>query len=219
VRNGKALAALPLAIDRHAPAATMPIEGWTELRLGAPAQLQMIPDPPTQPALDKLEPGTDALDVLVAPETKVGDLVTVIGTLRAAKVDAIGLGRAPAANSPDAQARATNGPHVIAWNVTLATGDRQDTAPLRAAFDATLEPMLRCYATTLTNKATKAPQLTATAKVSFALSADQKLSAIKATEVDAKLTKCVVDALKAAKFPSPGGGGAQADLRITFAPD
>jgi hypothetical protein len=203
VRTGDKLGALQLAVDRAAPAAIQPDQRWAELRLDTPvtpAQLAAL--------------NTDALDVLVGPATKVQDLVKVIGELRAAKVDAIGFGRAPADGSPDAAARKDTGPRVTAWNFAIGGGGQLDGAPFRAAFDGQLEAMKQCYAKALA-KLPKDKQAQ-TAQVTFALK--EKITAVEVKGAEPAVTTCVTTGVRAAKFPPVGGQGAQAEVRISFAP-
>jgi len=200
VRSGKDLGAVPLAIDRHPPAATRPDQRWHEVQLVK--------------TIEKV-PATDALDVLVQPQTTVQDLITAIGALRAAKVEAIGLGRAPAAGSPDAAARDYIGPRVTAWNFAVVSPEKLDAAPIRTAFDATLEPMQKCYASALMKqaKSKRAPQ---TAQIAFALPPGKK--PIVVDGVDAAVAKCVEDAVRAGSFTTPSSA-AQVEVRLSFTPE
>jgi hypothetical protein len=221
VRTGKTLAALPLAIDRHPPAAIVPTHRWHELRLTKPIELGQIPS--YHDVLDTLDAAkvtelkTDAIDLLVAPETKVQDVVNGVRTLRAANIDAIGFGRAPAAGSPDAEARKRDHAwYTIAWDFAVAA-DKLDPAPLRAAFDALLEPMGSCYVSNAFSKRpkTKAPVLGNTVRAKFVVHANQKVDSIDVTGADAAVTKCVIDLLAAGKFPKPASA-VQLDVRIAF---
>ncbi|HEY5949678.1 MAG TPA: hypothetical protein VIV40_29490, partial [Kofleriaceae bacterium] len=217
VRDGKNLTALPLAIDRQPPAATRPDQRWSELRLGPTNQLEKVPAQATAVTFDELAAkvaalDSDAIDILVAPETKVGDLVRAVAQLRAAKVDAMGLGKAPAVGTPDANARGKAGPRVTAWNFSVVSVDKVDPAPLRAAFDATLERMQQCYA-----KQVKGKQQTA--ELAFVVGVNQKLGKLEANGVDAAIGKCIGEALKLASFPKSGANPVQVEARVTFSPE
>jgi hypothetical protein len=199
VRKDKSLAALPLAIDRSPPAAQKPDQRWVELRLDATSQLERVPSAPIEVAtIDKLGAAlaplsTDAVDVLVGPQTRVTDLVAAIEQLRAAKVEAIGLGRAPAANSDDDKARRVAGPRVVAWDFSIGGEGKVDVAPFRTAFDATLEPMRACF----TAKKAKPAQ----AQVRFVVAESKKPTMLEVAGIEPALAPCIRNAITAATFP------------------
>jgi hypothetical protein len=201
VRKDNTLAALPLAVDRSPPAAQKPDQRWVELRLDATSQLERVPSAPIEVAsVDKLGAAfaplsTDAVDVLVGPQTRVTDLVAAIEQLRAAKVEAIGLGRAPAANSDDDKARRVAAPRVIAWDFAIGGEGKVDVAPFRAAFDATLEPMRACFATK------KAKPAQSTAQVRFVVAETKKPTKLEVVGIDPALAPCIRNAITAATFP------------------
>jgi hypothetical protein len=215
VRKGQELRALPVAIDRQPPAPVAPGRPWVEVRLGKAIELEVVPGKPVAVAsLDKLGEAVtaakaDAIDLLVAADTKVQDVVTAIGQLRAAKVEAIALGRAPA----DAGSRGDQGPRVLAWDFFLQDSARPDPAPFRAALDGSLEAMRKCYRDALA----KTPDLAGTARLQFFLGA-KGLTTSEAKEVPKALEQCVLGAIKLAKLPGTSSAGANASVKISFLP-
>jgi hypothetical protein len=212
VRKDGALGALPIAVDRSPPAATRPDRRWTELRLDTALELEHVPSPPVAVATVEqlaaaLAPlAIDAIDVLVGPETKVADLVRAVGELRAAKVAAIGFGRTPAADSPDAASRRQSGPRVIAWDFAIGGGGKVDAAPFREAFDATLEQMRTCFVAKAAKQ--KPATMPRTADVRFVVPERRNVSAIEILPValtpgiEPALAPCIRDAIRAATFPA-----------------
>jgi hypothetical protein len=215
-RKGRELTAVPLAFDRQAPAAVAPDKPWTEVRLGSPIEIETVPSAATRvPAVDKLADAVKqpALDVLVAPTTTIQDLVATVGHLRAAKVEAIGFGRAPEPQSAQAGARGEHGPRVLAWD--FAVQGPGDTAALRAAFDGALEPIRTCYAKELA----KSPQLAATARVQFLIPERKPVVAIDVRDAPRPLATCITTAVKAVKFPAPGSAaGMNVMATVSFLP-
>lgn len=200
VRHGRELGALPLAFDRHAPAAVAPDKPWTEIRLGPTIEIEAVPSKASSvPAIDKLASAVTvpAVDVLASPQTTVQDLIATIESLRAAKVEALGFGHAPSPGSADASARGPQGPRELAWDFTIQGPG--DAKALRAAFDAALEPIRACY----TSELAKTPDLTGTAHIQFLVPANAKVTTVNVTDVPRPLVTCVTTAIKAAKFPSP----------------
>jgi hypothetical protein len=214
VRRGRELGALPLAFDRQPPAAVAPDKPWTEVRLGAKIEVETVPSAPISvPAIDKLAVTVPAADLLVAPETKVQDLLAAITALRAAKVEAIGFGHAPTAGSAGAATRGDKGPRLLAWD--FATQGPGDAAALRAAFDGALEPIRACY----TKDLAKTPQLTATAHVHFLVRENASVASLDVRDAPRPLVACVTTAIKAVKFPAPGSAAGMAVMAtLAFLP-
>lgn len=216
VRHGRELGALPLAFDRQAPAAVAPDKPWTEVRLGQTIEVEAVPSAArVVPAIDKLAETVTgpAADVLVAPDTKVQDLLAAIAGLRAAKVEALGFGRAPAAGSPQAATRGDRGPRVLAWNI--ATEGPGDVAATRAAFEAVLEPIRACY----TKELAKTPQLAAKAQVQFLVRDNAKVATVDVLGAPRSLVTCVVAAVKAGKFAAPSSAaGMNVTAALSFLP-
>ena len=148
VKNGAKLGALAVSVDRHAPVPVAPNKPWFELRLGKTIELESVPAKPiTVESLAKVgdaakAAGVSAVDVLVGPDTKVQDVVTAVEQLRAANVDAIGLGRVPDA---EAGTRGEQGPRVVAWDFYMADIDDAAAPHYQAALDPAYEPMRVCY--------------------------------------------------------------------------
>jgi hypothetical protein len=212
VRNGRELGVLPLAFDRQPPAAVAPDKPWTEVRLGPAIEIEAVPSAATKvPALDKLELTVPAADLLVAPETKVQDLIAAIGSLRAAKVDALGFGHVP--TGADAATRGEHGPRVLAWDFTIQGPG--DAATLHAAFDGALEPIRTCY----TKELAKTPALAGTARLQFLVRDGAKVPTVDVLDVPRSLVACVGSAIKAAKFPAPGSpAGMNVLATLSFLP-
>lgn len=214
-RDGK-LGALPLALDRHAPAKTVPTRRWFELRLGATIELEQVPGTPvTIPSTDKIAEavkaaGVQAVDVLVGGQTKVQDVVAVIEQLRSANVDAIGFGGVP---GPDGGVRGNQGPRVVAWDFFVPDADKAATQTFRAGLDAAYEPMRTCYQAALAKKA----DLAGSVQLQITVAANGKVSGAEAKGLPA-LVACAVTAAKAATFPTPStSAGTKLLATVAFA--
>jgi hypothetical protein len=216
VRRGRELGALPLAFDRQAPAAVSPDKTWTEVRLGPAIEVETVPSAATKvAAIDKLADAVKvpAADVLVAPDTKVQDLLAAIGSLRTANVEALGFGVVPAANSPEAATRGDHGPRVLAWN--FSTQGPGDVGALRAAFDGALAPVRDCY----TKELAKTPTLTASAQLQFLVRENAQVATVDLLGVPRPLVACVTAAIKAAKYPAPSSAaGMNVTATLSFLP-
>ena len=197
-RKGTQLVALPLAFDRQAPAPVPPDRTWVEARLGKDILVETVPSPAKPIAkLDDLAAavtGAPAVDLLVAPDSKVQDVVASVVQLRAAKIEAVGFGRVPA----DAAGRGLEGPRVIAWDFYLAEGNKTDPAPFRAAFDKALEPMRTCFA--------KDPKVGGTARIEVHVQPSGKVATADAPGLPPPVMKCAVSALQTTKFPASAPG-------------
>lgn len=217
VRNGSKLGALPLALDRHAPAPNSPHKSWFEVRLGPTIELEAVPAKPIPvESIAKLgevakAAGATAVDLLVGPDTKVQDVVAAVEQLRAANIDAIGLGRAPGA---DTGKRGDQGPRVLAWDFYMADVDKTATEKFQAALDPTYEPMRECYRAALA----KTPDLSGTAQLAVFVAANGKVSGADAAGVPSALIACAVTAAKAATFPTGGTAGAKVTAKLGFFP-
>jgi hypothetical protein len=205
VRKGTDLGALPFAFDRQPPPHATPNKPWVELRLGATIELETVASKPIPVAsVDKIgeavaATGMNAVDVLVAEDTNVEQLIAVADQLRGAKVEAIGLGRAPAPDSPEATARGEHGPRLLAWDFFMQHMDKVDPGPFRAAFDAALAPIHTCYVQSLAKK----PGSSGTGRVELTVTPDGKAGETtgSATALGADVSKCIVASFKKGTFP------------------
>lgn len=219
VTRGSELGALPYAFDRQPPPLVAPQTRWTEVRLGAGMSVETVPGKPIGvPATGKLGETVSAtkataVDLLVAPETKVSDVVDAIEQLRAAKVEAIGLGRIPAGDAM--AARGEKGPRVLAWDFFLQDAAKGDAAGARTAFDAALAPMLGCYEQTL--DAADSALLTGTARVELIVQPDGKVKELQALGVPRPLATCATAALKPVVFPKTAAA-AKIVAQVAFVP-
>ncbi|NVB79234.1 MAG: hypothetical protein HOV81_12605, partial [Kofleriaceae bacterium] len=129
-----------------------------------------------------------------------------IGKLRAAKVEAIGFGHVPAALA----ARGEQGPRVLAWD--FQQQGQGDAAGIRAAFDATLEPMRACYGKALAKKA----GLAGTAQLQLFVTEAGAVDKVAVVDVAPALVQCATTALKATKFPTTNAAGVMLNARLGF---
>jgi hypothetical protein len=213
VRKGGELGALPLSFDRQSPPAVAPDNTWIELRMGKSIDVEKVPAKAVSvDAIDKLAgdalQGAKAVDVLVGAETTVDELVKAIGKLRAANVEAIGFGHVPA----ELATRGEQGPRVLAWD--FQQQGQGDAAAIRAAFDATLEPIRACYGKALAKKA----GLAGTAQVQVFVGEAGAVAKLAVVDVAPVLVQCATTALKATKFPATNVAGVMLNARLGFLP-
>jgi hypothetical protein len=225
IRKADTLGALPYAFDRAAPPTGTPDQTWTEARLrsGGDAQLSIevetVPGVPAAvPAIDVGEvitaTGAKAVDVLVGPNTTVADVVRTLDQLRVAKLEAVGLGLAPAADSPDASARGSReiGPRVLAWNLDMVEVDPTVADAFQAALAAALEPIRACYQAALG----KTHDLAGTAQLQVIVAPGSNKAAADVIGLPPQLTSCVTSTIKATPFPKAPQSGARATARLAF---
>jgi hypothetical protein len=220
VHHGTQLAALPLALDRHAPALVAADRTWVEIRLDGAIEVEQVPSKSVPAAsIDQLIPALapyspTAVDILVGPNARVQDVVDVLQALQGSKVAAFGFGRLPQ-NSDELAARGDHGPRVVAWNFFSPTIDAAALPKVREAFDKALEPMRGCYRDALA----KTPDLDGVANVDFTIASNTKLAGATAKGAPPALATCVTTALEAAAFPQPKGNeGARVLATIAFLP-
>ncbi len=201
VKRGPELGALPFAFDRQEPPFAPPTKRWLELQLGKPSIIQLVPGaemPSDMNDLGEIIKTTkvNALDILVAPDSKVADVVGAIELARGAGISAIGLGRVAPPTALDASSRKSKGHRVLAWDFFMQNQDKTDVTPFRGAFDAALEPIHACY-----EKQTVKGTLEGTAKLEMLVETTGKVADLQLTGVPKPLASCVGDAMKAATFP------------------
>ncbi len=202
VRTSTGVGALPFAFDRQEPARVAPYTPWLELYPDEPRVLVNVlgnAPPPADRLDDALKASNaKALDVLVSPTTTVGDLVKQLDVVRAAGVEAIGLGRALDLASPATTERIAAGPRVLAWDFFMVGMDKTSPVPFRAAFDATLPRILDCYKRALD----KAPSAASHGRVELTVVPDGRVGDVIAnTGIGKELTICVTREIKKAAFP------------------
>lgn len=214
VRRGNQVGALPIQLDRHAPALTSPLHPWFELRLGPTLELESVPAKPTAIAsIDKVADavkaaGAKAVDVLVDDKSKVQDVVAAVDQLRAAGIEAIGLGRVA---GTDGGTRGEVPARVITWDFYLSEGDKAVNDQIRAALDPGFPPMRACYMAELL----KAKDLAGEGQLDITVLASGKVQGASATGLPPALIACAVNAAKALTFP---GGASKISTKIAFAP-
>lgn len=216
VKRGPELGALPFAFDRQEPPFAPPTRPWLELQLGKPSNIQLVPGPRMPSDMNDLgeiikTAKVSALDILVAPDSKVADLVGAIELARKSGIAAIGLGRVVPPTAPDASSRQTKGHRLLAWDFFMQNQDKTDVTPFRAAFDATLAPIHACY-----EKQTGKSTLDGTAKLEMLVETTGKVADLQLTGVPKPLATCVGDAMKAATFP-PVASPVKVTARLAFA--
>jgi hypothetical protein len=202
VKRGTELGALPFAFDRQEPPFVAPNRPWLELRLGKPMVLAVVPGLPMQSDMNKLDEvikssGMKALDILVAADSTVADLVAAAELARGAGIDAIGLGRIGAPNTPETMTRDHAGPRVVAWDFYMQNQDKTDPAPFHTAFDATIAPVHACYEKELA----KAKDLAGAGRIEMVVETTGKVADLQATGVAKPLAACASTALGKAAFP------------------
>lgn len=216
VRRGQELGALPLSFDRNGPPAVAPDKQWIEVRLGKMIEIEKVPSKATPvDSVDKIGEviaDATAIDVLVGPDTTVQDLVTAAGAFAATKVDAIGLGKTPAAGGPGAGARGDQDARVIAWDFSMKGQGNADE--MRRAFDATLEPIRACYVKALEKK----KDLAGTAQLQMLITEKAGVEKADVAGIPPALVQCVAPAVKAAKYPASGVAGNVVNARLAFVP-
>lgn len=221
VHNGDKLGALPISLDRHAPAPGMPAKPWFEVRLGAaggPLELEAVPSKALQiAAVEKLgeavkAANATAVDILVGPQNKVQDVVAAIEQLRGAGVDAIGLGWLPGA---DGGTRGDQGPRVVAWDFYMADTDKDVAATFKAALDPAWETMRTCYRALLA----KPPEVSGTASLEIFVGSNGKVAGSESRNVPPAVANCAATAVKPLQFPMPPQpGGTKLSVQIAFVP-
>jgi hypothetical protein len=219
VRNGDKLGALPIALDRHAPAPGAPGKPWFEVRLGAgPLELEAVPSKAIQiAAIEKLgeavkAANATAVDVLVGPQNKVQEVVSVVEQLRGAGVEAIGLGWLPGA---DGGTRGDQGPRLVAWDFYMADTDKDVAAKFKAALEPAWEPMRTCYRALLA----KPPEVSGTATLEVFVGGNGKVAGSESRNVSPAIANCAATAVKPLQFPMPPTpGGAKLSVTIAFLP-
>jgi hypothetical protein len=202
VKRGAELGALPFAFDRQEPPFVAPNRPWLELRLGKPMLLAVVPGLPMQSDMNKLDEvikgsGMKALDILVAADSTVADVVAAAELARGAGIDAIGLGRIGAPNTPETMTRDYAGPRVLAWDFFMQNQDKTDPTPFHTAFDATLAPVHACYEKALGT----AKDLGGTGRIELVVETTGKVADLQATGVPKPLAACASTALGKAAFP------------------
>ncbi len=219
VRNAGKLGALPLQLDRHAPAPMAPTRTWLEVRLGSAIEIEMVPGTATQVAsLDKLgeavkATGATTVDLLVSQQTKVQDVVNAIEQLRAVKIEAIGIGAVP---GQDGGTRGKAGGRIVMWDVFVPGVDAAAIGEYRKALEPVFAPMLTCY--DAERGKTKA-QVKGTTTIEIFVSADGKVQGAKST-LAKPLAGCLDEAFKAVPVTVPAAGAAAGKLtaKLAFLP-
>lgn len=221
VRNGDKLGALPLALDRHAPAPGAPGKQWFEVRLGSsggPLELEAVPSKAIQiAAIEKLgeavkAANATAVDILVGPQNKVQDVVATVEQLRGAGVEAIGLGWLPGA---DGGTRGDEGPRVVAWDFYMADTDKDVAAKFKAALEPAWEPMRACYRALLA----KPPEVSGTATLEVFVGSNGKVAGSESRNVVPAVANCAATAVKPLQFPMPPQpGGTKLSINVAFLP-
>ncbi len=206
VKRGTELGALPFAFDRQQPPFAAPNRSWLELRLGKPSLIAVVPGLPMPSDMNKITDviktsGMKAVDILVAADSTVGDLVAAIELARTSGIDAIGLGRVPVPNTPATMTRDYEGPRVVAWDFFMQNMDKTDVTPFRKAFDSTVEPIHTCYGKAAANAPKSAIGLGGVGRVELVVETTGKVSDLQTTGIASPLATCTADALKAATFP------------------
>jgi hypothetical protein len=221
VKRGTEVGALPFAFDRQEPPFAAPNKSWLELRLGKPSILAVVPGTPMPSDMNNLPEtikasGMKALDILVAADSTVADLVAAIELARGAGIEAIGLGRSPAQN--EMLTREYAGPRVIAWDFFMQNMDKTDPTPFRTAFDATLQPVHDCYAKQLATTANaKTQPTTSTGRIELVVETTGKVADLQATGVPKPLAACAGAALEKATFP-PVATPVKITAQLAFVP-
>jgi len=218
VKRGAELGALPFAFDRQEPPFAAPNRSWLEIRLGKPSILAMVPGKPMPSDMNNLAEvikasGLKALDILVAADTKVSDLVASIEMARGAGVESIALGRVPAPNTPETMTREYTGPRLLAWDFFMQNQDKTDVTPFRTAFDAVLQPVHDCY----TKELAKTKDAGGTAKLELLVETTGKVADLQATGVPKPLAACAGAAFEKAAFP-PIATAVKITAQLAFVP-
>jgi hypothetical protein len=218
VKRGTELGALPFAFDRQEPPFAAPNRPWLELRLGKPSVLAVVPGLPMPSDMNKLPEvikasGMKALDILVAADSTVADVVAAAELERSAGIDAIGLGRIGAPNTPETMTRDYAGPRVLAWDFFMQNMDKTDPTPFHAALDATLQPVHACYE----KEVAKAKDLGGVGRVELVVETTGKVADLQATGIPKPLAACAGAALAKAVFP-PVATPVKITAQLAFVP-
>jgi hypothetical protein len=218
VKRGTEVGALPFAFDRQEPPFAAPNRPWLELRLGKPSVIALVPGLPMPSDMNKVTEiiktsGMKALDILVAADSTVADLVAAIELARTSGIDAIGLGRIGAPNTPETMTRDYAGPRVIAWDFFMQNMDKTDPTPFHTALDATLQPVHDCYGKELV----KSKDLGGVGRIELVVETTGKVADLQATGVPKPLAACAGAALAKAAFP-PVATPVKITAQLAFVP-